>query len=44
MLISHTNVFKSLNLKLKVKDVEDLDENWQVKVTCQRMKKLALLG
>ena len=28
--------FKSLTLKLKVNDVDDLEENWQANVPCQQ--------
>ena len=28
-------LFKSLTLKMKVKDVDDVEDNWQTKVPCQ---------
>ena len=38
--------FESLTLKMKIKDVEDFDENWQAMVSgqCICVQKLALLG
>ena len=33
---TYANVFDSnFTLKIKIKDIEDLDENWHVKVPCQ---------